>query len=355
MSHARPRAFTRSTFLAFSLLAIGLTEAGERERSTLILTSTNDATANSVLVFKLEPGASPSLSLLSSVPTGGQGGASGNAGIVQFQGDAGAVANFGSNTVTRLAREGDYIGAAGSIKLASGCIKPDSVALSAEHLFVVGATCAETHAWPAGHLDGPVVAMTSPSSAQIAVGKNWAAVTQTAGSVLQLPLRADGALNGTATPLSLPGTANNTPLGEAFWGDVLGFTPAHSPDSFAVATEAGVVSPVTGPTPSYPTNAPCWLAKGPGNLWYAGNSPGHAISIFFSDSQGGAFYKSVSLPGVATDITVSPDKKWLAVIYSANGEAFVAVYSIDRYGDLTFAASSPSMGVTGFSGVAISQ
>jgi hypothetical protein len=355
MSHARPRALARSSFFVLSLLSIGLTQAGERERSTLILTSTNNATSNAVLVFKLEPGASPSLNLLTTVPTGGQGGASGNAGIVQFEGDAGAVGNYGSNTVTRLAREGDYIGAAGTIALAAGCIKPDSVALSADHLFVVGATCAESHAWPAGHVDGQVVAMTSAASAQIAVGRTWAAITQTSGSVLQLPLRADGALNGTATPLSLPASANNTPLGEAFWGNVLGFTPAHSPDSFAVASEAGVVAPVTGPTPAYPTNAPCWLAKGPGNLWYAGNSPGHAISIFFSDSQGGAFYKSVPLPGVATDITVSRDRKWLAVLYSANGEAFVAVYSIDRYGDLTFAASSPSVGVSGFSGVAISQ
>jgi hypothetical protein len=355
MSLAPQPRFARTALIALSLFSTGFAAAGEHERATLILTSTNDSTANSVVVFKLEPGESPSLSLLSTVPTGGQGGASGNAGIVQFLGDAGAVANFGSNSVTRLAREGDYIGAAGTIPLASGCVKPDSVALSEQHLFIVGATCAETHAWPAGHVDGPVVAMTSPASAQIAVGKTWAAVTQTSGSVLQLPLGADGALNGTVTPLTLPATANNTPLGEAFWANVLGFTPAHSPDSFAVATETGVVSPVTGPTPPYPTNAPCWLAKGPGNLWYAGNSPGHAISIFFSDSKGGAFYKSVPLPGVATDITVSPDKKWLAVLYSANSEGFVAVYAIDRYGDLTFAAASPSVGVAGFSGVAISQ
>ena len=64
-------------------------------------------------------------------------------------------------------------------------------------------------------------------------------------------------------------------------------------------------------------------------MWYTGNSPGMAISIFFSDGQGGVFYKSVPLPGGPTDITVSPDGKWLAVIYSASGEAYVAVYSID--------------------------
>ncbi len=356
MFHSNSNALlARSAFLALSLVSIGLANAGERERSTLILTSTNDPGSNAVVVFKLEPGDKPSLGYLNTVPTGGKGGAAGNGGIVQFQEDFGAVANFGSSNVSRLRREGDYIGLAGTVKLAAGCVKPDSVALTREHLFIVGVTCAESHAWPAGFQEGAVVPMTDPSSAQIAVGRTWAAVTQTSGSVLHLAIGENGPLNGHATALHLPANANNTPLGAAFWGDVLGFNPAHSPDSFAVASADGTVSAVTGPTPPFPTNAPCWLAKGPGNIWYSGNSPGHAISIFFSDAQGGVFYKSVSLPGVPTDITVSSDKKWLAVIYSTNGEAFVAAYSIDRYGDLTLAATSTSVGVPAFSGVAISQ
>jgi hypothetical protein len=97
------------------------------------------------------------------------------------------------------------------------------------------------------------------------------------------------------------------------------------------------------------------VAKGKGNIWYTGNSPGDAISIFFSDSQGGVFYKSVPLPGSPSDITVSPDGKWLAVIYSAGGNAFVAVFSVDRYGDLTQVATSSAIGVASFSGVAFSE
>ena len=144
-------------------------------------------------------------------------------------------------------------------------------------------------------------------------------------------------------------------LGEAFWGNVLGFTPAHSPDSFAIVDENGKLNAVLGPTPSYPMNAPCWVAKGAGNIWYTGNSPGQAISIFFSDSQGGVFYKSVPLPGSPTDITVSRDGKWLAVIYSAGGNASVAVFSIDSYGDLTQVATSSAAGVAALSGVAFSE
>ena len=82
-----------------------------------------------------------------------------------------------------------------------------------------------------------------------------------------------------------------------------------------------------------------------------------AISIFFSDGQGGAFYKSVPLPGSPTDITVSRDGKWLAVIYTgtADSEGHVAVFAIDAYGDLTPEATSSAIGVGAFNGVAFSQ
>jgi hypothetical protein len=165
-----------------------------------------------------------------------------------------------------------------------------------------------------------------------------------------------GALSGTYTPVTLLSGAESVPLGEAFWGDVLGFTPAHDTDNFAIVSK-GTEYPIVGPTP-YPTNAPCWVAKGKGNIWYTGNSPGHAISIFFSDSKGGAFYKSVVLQdptGVPTDITVSRDGKWLAVIYTDGLDGYVAVYSIDKYGDLTYVATSTYSLPKTISGVAISQ
>jgi len=293
-------------------------------------------------------------------PTGGTGGAGGNAGAVQFRDGLGVVANYGSNNVSQLVRIGDLIRLGGTIELSQGCMNPVSVALTGRDLFVVGANCAESHAWPSGKLDGPVVAVPDTSAAQIAVGQTWAAVTLKSGngSVLQLPLTEFGDLNGTSSQAMLTLGTGATPLGAAFWGDVLAFNPAHVPDSFALMNKSGTVIPVTGPTPPYPSNAPCWLTKGPGNIWYSGNSPGQAISIFFSDGQGGAFYKSVPLPGTPTDITVSVDDKWLAVIYTAmvDGLARVAVFAIDGYGDLSLVATSdPINGVTAFNGVAMSQ
>jgi hypothetical protein len=340
--------------LAAALFTAAVAVADEPERAVFVLTSTNNPSANQVVVFKLDTAGPPSLSLVNMLPTHGKGGAGGNAGILQFKRDLGAVGNYGSNSVSRLVRRDDSISIEGSIGLAPNCVKPDSVALTTEHLFVVGANCAESHEWPSGSVEG-TVALADPSAAQIAVGKDWAAVTMTSGSLLQLPLKGDGSLSGSSAAVTLPSTADNTPLGAAFWDDVLGFTPAHSPDSFAIVNKSRDVFPITGPTPPYPTNAPCWVAKGPGNIWYTANSPGHAISIFLTDAQGGVFYKSTPLPGAPTDITVSPDKKRLAVIYSAGGSAYVAVYGIDAYGDLTPAATSSPIGAAGFSGVAISE
>jgi len=344
----------------FTLAALCLTSAlavaGQEEHRALVITSTNDSSGNAVVVFKLDTAGTPSLTLAETLQTGGKGGASTNAGILQFNDGLGAVANYGSNTVSQLARYDNSIAIGKTIHLAPDCVNPDSVALTDQHLFVVGANCAESHAWPSGFVDGPVVSLSDPSAAQIAAGKSWAAVTMSSGSLLQLPLtQDDGVLSGASTAIPLPSDADMVPLGAAFWGNVLGFTPAHSPDSFAIVDEDRNLTPIAGPTPSYPVNAPCWVAKGPGNIWYTGNSPGHAISIFFSDNQGGVFYKSVPLPGAPSDITVSPDRKWLAVIYSAGSDAYVAVFAIDGHGDLTPVATSSSIGVASFSGVAISQ
>lgn len=349
--------FRVSGMLAMIFLAVASAAAIDQKRDTFVLTSTNDPSGNEVVVFELNDAGTPSLSFVKKLPTGGMGGAGGNAGAVQFRRDFGAVVNYASNNVSQLVRDGDFIGTVRTIGLAPNCVNPVSVALTDAQAFVVGANCAESHAWPSGHLDGTVVAVPDTSAGQIVTGKSWAAVTLKSGSVLQLPLTEEGNLNGTSSPVALPSDASNTPLGAAFWGDLLGFNPAHSSYSLALVDKNRDVFPVLGPQPPFPSNAPCWLAKGGGNVWYAGNSPGHAISIFFSDGQGGTFYKSVPLPGVPTDVTVSPDRKWLAVIYTATDGSGgrVAVFAIDTYGDLSLAAISDPIGVAAFNGVAISQ
>ena len=328
----------------------------EHGRATLLVTSTNNAAANNIVVFRLDTLGTASLSYVTSLATGGAGGAAGNAGSVQFHDGLGAVANYGSNSVTQLVRDGDFVNIGKVIGLASGCTRPVSVAIRHEHLFAVGANCAESHAWPSGKIEGSTVTLADASAAQIVTGRTWSAVTMKSGSVVQLPLGDQGALAGSAATIALPPGANDTPLGAAFWGDLLGFDPAHSPNSLALVDRNRTVHPIAGPTPPFPNgNAPCWLAKGAGNIWYSANSPASAISIFFSDGKGGAFYKSVPLPGGPTDIPVSADGKWLAVIYTAADGGHIAVFSIDAYGDLAPAATTAAIGFASFNGVAFSQ
>ena len=230
------------------------------------------------------------------------------------------------------------------------------MALTREQLFVVGANCVESHAWPSGIQDGAVVHLSDTSAAQVAVGRTWGAVTFTSGAVEQVGLTGWGALSGAIALGHAPErcqqhTARRRVLGRHSRLQL----PLTALTASQSSMRSGMSIRSSGPTPPYPTNAPCWMAKGPGNVWYTGNSPGQAISIFFSDGKGGVFYKSVPVPGAPTDITVSKDRKWLAVIYSANGNGYVAVFAIDKYGDLTPEATSSPIGVAAFSGVAISE
>ena len=80
----------------------------------------------------------------------------------------------------------------------------------------------------------------------------------------------------------------------------------------------------------FPPGTQFWVYSSTGTLTLAGDP-----AIFLTDAMGGTFYKSVPLAGVPTDITVSRDQHWLAVIYSNAGNGYVEVFSIDAYGDLT--------------------
>ena len=192
----RSMAWRTGMTVAAALLAASLAVAAERDRGVLVLTSTNDPGANRVLVFQLQTDAAPALPLVQTLSTGGRGGASGNAGILQMRDDFGAVANYGSSNVSELVREEDFIQVRGQIKLAPGCLQPDSVALSDQQLFVAGANCVESHAWPSGLADGSVVHLTDASAAQVAVGMTWGAVTFSSGKVAQIGLTRWGALSG---------------------------------------------------------------------------------------------------------------------------------------------------------------
>ncbi|MGC1788512.1 MAG: hypothetical protein WA718_17420, partial [Terriglobales bacterium] len=72
------------------ILTSAIVVQGQHVRSPLVITSTNNASGNAIVVFKLSTEGTPSLQLEQTLPTGGNGGASTNAGIVQFQRELGA-------------------------------------------------------------------------------------------------------------------------------------------------------------------------------------------------------------------------------------------------------------------------
>src|ERR1700757_1949952 len=82
-----------SGLLGLLFLAVLTAAASDhnRGRDTFVLTSTNDPNANQVVVFQLNSGATPTLTLVNTLPTGGKGGAGGNAAALQFQDSTGAV------------------------------------------------------------------------------------------------------------------------------------------------------------------------------------------------------------------------------------------------------------------------
>ena len=120
----------------FVLLAVVASRPAAQSRNTLVVTSSNVASANSLLVFD-STGA-----LVQTIPTGGQGGVSGNAGGVAAAGRLVAVVNFGSQSVSLFELTNDAFVLTDTVNTIS---KPVSVAFGHGHLYVLGTTSVESH------------------------------------------------------------------------------------------------------------------------------------------------------------------------------------------------------------------
>src|SRR5689334_15611595 len=120
----------------FALLAVVASSPAAQSRNTLVVTSSNVASANSLLVFD-STGA-----LVQTIPTSGRGGVSGNAGGVAAAGRLVAVVNFGSQSVSLFELTNDGFVLTDTVNTIS---KPVSVAFGHGHLYVLGTTSVESH------------------------------------------------------------------------------------------------------------------------------------------------------------------------------------------------------------------
>ena len=252
----------------FVLLAVVASSPAAQSRSTLVVTSSNVASANSLLVFD-STGA-----LVQTIPTGGQGGVSGNAGGVAAAGRLVAVVNFGSQSVSLFELTNDGFVLTDTVNTIS---KPVSVAFGLGHLYVLGTTSVESHELY-GHdieaaSDGATTLLRADqSAAQVGVVGNQLLITEKSNTVETVDLES-GAVVGTAIEVPIP-AGSDTPLGLTTRGSAGYVTIAHSDQVGLV--KGGELTSVVG---SGSQHAPCWLAL-VGQYLYSSNSPSHSIARF---------------------------------------------------------------------------
>jgi len=287
------------------------------------------------------------------VPTGGSGGASGNAGGVAVQGSVAAVVNFGSSNVSIFVRRGNAMEPMQVIKTAS---PPVSVAFGNNHLVVLELTTAES--FPVygdtvgASADGTVPLLRGDgTAAQIVTYDGGVAYTEKSGSVAELSLSIDGVagLSGPNVAVPLPPPPNNnTPFGLIGRGANIYLTVAHS-DLETLVVNGQIVSTAVGPTPYTDQfgniiHAPCWNTLS-GQFLFAADSPGNQLLRYLvSDTSVFLDKQNVAkLAGSPTDLTAVG--ALLGVIDGGNGTVSNAsLFDMSSEGELTlrFAVKIPS-------------
>ena len=321
---------------SFALAADEARAVAKQDRDPLFLTITNGA-VNYLAVINTRTKET------NFVPTGGTGGASGNAGGVAVEGKLAAAVNFGSMNVTVFVRRGDSMQPTQVIKTAS---QPVSVAFGHNHLLVLGVTSAESFPVYGANIgkdpDGSVDLLKGDkSAAQIVSFDGGAVYAEKSGSVAMLNLSTNGApgLSGPNKPIQLPPAPNNdTPFGMIGRGANLYITIAHS-NLETLVVNGQIISSAGGPTPYKDAaggflHAPCWNALS-GQFLYSTDSPAKQI-LRYLVSDNSVFYDKAGVAkfsGSPTDLTA--DDNVLAVIDGGDGATSNAtLFDIDSEGEL---------------------
>ncbi|HXA50923.1 MAG TPA: hypothetical protein VNV86_11485 [Candidatus Acidoferrum sp.] len=325
------------TALASTARADDKGKTEDRTATPLFLTATNGAN-NFLAVVDTRT------KVTTYVPTGGFGGAGGNAGGVAVDGRLAAAVNFGSTNVTIFVRRGDAMEPTEIIQTAS---QPVSVAFGHNHLVVLGQTTAESFPVYGGNVakqaDGMVQLLKADkTAAQIVTFDGGAIYSEKSGSLAELSLSDNGiaGLSGPNRPVLLPSAPNNdTPFGMIARDANVYVTIAHS-NLQALVVNGQIVATAAGLTPFKDASggflhAPCWNALS-GQFLYSSDSPGKQILRYLVSDNSVFFDKPgvAKLGGAPTDITV--DENLLGVIDGGDGTTSNAtLFEIDSEGELT--------------------
>jgi len=295
------------------------------------------------------------------VPTGGAGGASGNAGGVAVSGKLAAVVNFGSANVTIFQRKGNSMEPVQTVKTTA---EPLSVTFGHDHLVVLTGTDIESfpvYGNTVGNNDGTVSLLRADgTAAQVVTFDGGAIYSEKSGDISEVSLSTAGAsgVSGPTVPVALPAAPNNnTPFALVARGPYVYAAIAHS-DLETLIANGKIAAMAEGPAPFMDasgnlTHAPCWNTLS-GQFLYSADSPGKQVVRFlvsdsnvFLDKAGAA-----TLSGAPTDLYAYGSL--LAVIDGGDGTTSNAsVFTIDPEGELTL---SFAVKITGaINGAAIIQ
>jgi hypothetical protein len=332
--------FTMAVVLSAATAAF----AADRQRPYVVTAS--NAVDNQLLVFDTAG------ALLQSVPTLGQGGASGNAGGIAANDDLIAVVNFGSQNLSVFSRSDAGIELRQTV--ASGS-QPVSVAFGNDHLYVLGTTTVESHrigdGWVEDAPDGVAALLAGDgSAAQVGVVGDELLVTEKSGWIESVRLRG-GAIGGAAVAVALPADANNSPFGFATRGASAYVTIAGS-DAVAVVNNRYVTDVAATGIPGVSgQHSPCWAAL-VGPFLFTTNSPSHSLSRLIAGGPHITLDAPIAADFDGAPIDVAADRDLLAVVESnSDGNSHLRQFRIDDNGNLAPIASTALAGSA--NGVAI--
>jgi hypothetical protein len=316
---------------------------------------TNDPANNSVLVYDTETHA-----LVQTLATNGKGGVAGNAqGVRQFGNSIVAAVNNGSNSVSLFERTPQGLALRDVVTTTSA---PVSVELTRDHLYVAGATTADSFilAGPRaikrdGSADLVLAEGTAPpagSTAQAGVAGGTLLVTlktdPTPGTVDVISLDAGGAIAGTAKAVAGP-KGSLTPFGFSTLRDGTALiTLAHSGQVgvFRDGQFAAVVN-------SGGQAGPCWTTR-LGKYVFIVNAGSATISREVPTGEN-IFIDSIVAASTPTGAPTDADNdgQSLAVLDHANGASHLTFFKLNEFGELSADGAAIDLGVPNANGVAL--
>ncbi len=328
MKRASVLSVALSLFISGSALA---QSANSVKSSNFVVTSSNTA-VNQLLLY------SPTGSLMKAIPTGGQGGVSGNAGGIAQNRDRLAVVNFGSNNVSIFVKDSTTA----SVRLERiipVAAPPVSVALDRDHLYVLTTKSVESHpiddrAGVSPAADGSTALLIGDgSSAQVGILPGQLVITEKSNAIEGVNLDGHGAVRGAAVLTRRIPANVNAPFGLITRGANAYVTIAHANEISLVQNNE--VRTVTG---SGTQMAPCWLALD-GPFLFSSNSPSKTVSryVVAGDQIVQAVPVAATFNGNPTDIAFShsTETTGLTAVVDSNGSvSHLSMFKVDASGRL---------------------